>query len=111
LIQSDFSASAYSLNLGMVKAQDAAAAAQQQALLIKQAQCIQMSNHIDQMQSSWWARNFDGNQINWEIKHHSPRTCNSVIGSCHGMGTMTLKEILNDLKEEITQAYWQSGRE
>ena len=26
-----------------------------------------------------------------------------VIGSWHGMGTMTLKEILNDLKEEIKQ--------
>ena len=33
-----------------------------------------------------------------------------VIGSWHGMRTVTFKAILNDLKEEIKQAYWPSGR-
>jgi hypothetical protein len=51
----------------------------------------------------------------WETKHHSPRSLNNVIGSWRGMGTMTLKEILNDLKEEIKQGlgniYWPYGRE
>jgi hypothetical protein len=30
----------------------------------KAAECGQMLDHINQMKSSWWARNFDGNQIN-----------------------------------------------
>ena len=64
------------------QAQDAAAAAQQQAiqqaLIVKQAQCVQMSNHIDQMQSSWWARNFDGNQINELIGQYNAACTNST---------------------------------
>ena len=63
------------------QAQDAAAAQQQaiqQALLEKQAQCVQMSNHIDQMQSSWWARNFDGNQINELIGQYNAACTNST---------------------------------
>lgn len=64
------------------QAQDAAAAAQQQsiqqAILIKQAQCVQKSNHIDQMQSSWWARNFDGNQINELIGQYNAACTNST---------------------------------
>jgi hypothetical protein len=64
------------------QAQDAAAAAQQQsiqqALLTKQAQCVHMSNHIDQMQGSWWARNFDGNQINELIGQYNAACTNST---------------------------------
>jgi hypothetical protein len=60
------------------QAQDAAEVAQQQALLVKQAQCVQMSNHIDQMQSSWWARNFDGNQINELIGQYNAACTNST---------------------------------
>jgi hypothetical protein len=37
----------------------------------------------------------------WETKYHSPRRINIVIGSWRGMGTMTLKTILDVLKEEI----------
>ncbi|MFZ0894558.1 MAG: hypothetical protein WBE34_19890 [Candidatus Nitrosopolaris sp.] len=39
----------------------------------------------------------------WETKYHSPWSINNVIGSWRGVGAMTLKEILNDLKEEIKQ--------
>jgi hypothetical protein len=51
----------------------------------------------------------------WETKYHSRRRIKIVIGSWRGVGTMTLKEILNDLKEEIKQGlgniYCPYGRE
>lgn len=48
----------------------------QQDRSAKAAQCAQMLGQINQEKSSWWARNFDTNQINQQVDQY-----NSMCGS------------------------------
>ena len=43
----------------------------QQDRSAKAAQCSQMLGQINQEKSSWWARNFDTNQINQQVDQYN----------------------------------------
>jgi hypothetical protein len=43
----------------------------QQNRSAKAAQCAQMLGQINQEKSSWWARNFDTNQINQQVDQYN----------------------------------------